>query len=59
MLALAARLVVPLLLFAIFLLVAWVSEDHAKRRADRPQDPPADDAAAPETEPPRGLPLAA
>ena len=59
MLALAARLVVPLLLFALFLLVAWVSEDHAARRAERPQDPPADDAAAPDTEPPRGLPVAA
>ena len=59
MFASAARLVVPLLLFALFLLVAWAFEARAERRESRPLDPPADDAAAPEHEPPRGLPAAA
>ena len=54
-----ARLVIPLLLFSLFLLVAWTFQARAERRAERPQDPPADDAAAPDTEPPRGLPVAA
>lgn len=59
MLALAARVVVPLLVFALFLLVARVSQDHAERRDTRPQDPPADDADAPESDPPREVPVAA
>lgn len=59
MFALAARVVVPLLVFALFLLAAWVFQDHAERRDTRPQDPPADDVDAPESEPPRRLPAAA
>jgi hypothetical protein len=59
MLALAARAVVPLLIFALFLLVAWVLQDHAERRDARPQDPPADETEAPESEPPREVPMAA
>jgi hypothetical protein len=59
MLALAARVAVPLLVFALFLLVAWVLQDHAERREARPQDPPADETDAPDSEPPQGLPVAA
>ena len=59
MLASAARVVVPLVLFAVFLLVAWAFEARAERRESRPLDPPADDAGAPDHEPPRELPAAA
>lgn len=59
MLALAARVAVPLLLFTIFLIFTYACQDRADRRDARPLDPPADDAAAPDSEPPEGLPLAA
>lgn len=58
MLAFAARLVVPLLLFTLFLLFAWACQDHAVRRDGR-RDEPADDTDKPDTEPPQGLPAAA